>query len=55
MMIGMSDLKIMSERVMPMKQMPTPERAVPYAAPILQNTSAAEIPRNPKKVYRLGS
>ena len=55
MMMGMSDLKIISVRVMPMKQMPTPERAVPYAAPMLQNTRAAPIPMNPKMVYMLGS
>ena len=55
MMMGMSDLKIISVRVMPMKQMPTPERAVPYAAPMLQNTRAAPMPMNPKMVYMLGS
>lgn len=54
-MIGISDLKIRSGLVMPTMQIPSPDLAVPYAAPILQKTRAATIPKNPNRVYIFGS
>ena len=54
-MTGMSDLKIKSDLMIPTWQIPTPDLPVPYAAPILQKTSAEVIPMKPKKVYMLGS
>ena len=55
MMIGISDLKTKSGLETPTVQIPTPDLAVPYAAPKLQNTSAAAIPIKPKNVYMFGS
>ena len=54
-MIGMSDLKTRSLLSTPTEAIPTPDLAVPKAAPRLQKTSAEVIPMKPKKVYWLGS
>ena len=51
MMIGISDLKTSSGFEIPTEVIPTPDLAVPYAAPKLQKTSAAAIPMKPKNVY----
>eukprot|EP00490_Sorites_sp_Unknown_P016068 CAMPEP_0114650730 /NCGR_PEP_ID=MMETSP0191-20121206/7861_1 /TAXON_ID=126664 /ORGANISM="Sorites sp." /LENGTH=60 /DNA_ID=CAMNT_0001864687 /DNA_START=427 /DNA_END=609 /DNA_ORIENTATION=+ len=46
---GMIDFMIISGRITPMEAMPTPDLAVPYAAPKLANTSAEVTPMKPKK------
>ena len=55
MIIGIRDLNTRSGLEIPTVVIPTPDRAVPYAAPKLQKTSAAAMPMKPKNVYRLGS
>lgn len=41
---------IRSGRITPMEQMPTPDLAVPYAAPRLAKTTADVTPMKPKKL-----
>mmetsp|Transcript_124087 Transcript_124087/g.347497 ORF Transcript_124087/g.347497 Transcript_124087/m.347497 type:complete len:92 (-) Transcript_124087:2-277(-) len=46
---GMIDLITMSGRITPMDEMPTPDFAVPYAAPKFAKTIAEVTPMKPKK------
>lgn len=43
------DFMTSSGRITPIAAIPTPDLAVPYAAPMQEKTSAEEAPRNPKK------
>ena len=45
---GTMDFMTSSGLITPMAAMPTPDLAVPYAAPIEEKTSAAAAPINPK-------
>eukprot|EP00409_Alexandrium_fundyense_P007217 CAMPEP_0195046908 /NCGR_PEP_ID=MMETSP0347-20130606/30275_1 /TAXON_ID=2932 /ORGANISM="Alexandrium fundyense, Strain CCMP1719" /LENGTH=65 /DNA_ID=CAMNT_0040075011 /DNA_START=24 /DNA_END=221 /DNA_ORIENTATION=- len=46
---GMMDLMTMSGRITPIEEMPTPDLAVPYAAPIFAKTMALLTPSIPQK------